>query len=872
MSIGEQADDNCERPASREGTEPQVGSLRWLRSRFARSARSRSDHPRLPFSAEPPSDWVRPWWAEHQGDPHSTVCSAAPSQVRYWNRDVPVEALLLANTLRRSWTTVGLPETPDRAEVDPRGLVVFGRWSLDWWVRAGEEWVFPSRASSVRQRLVDGMPAVETVLRVGGGEVVHRVSAARGAAVGLDDAERHVTKRASQVPQDDISAVPEVFVVEIANRTPAPVAIALAVRPYHLGAFEHSDGEIWGPSTMWGIDAISVDGPVMTIDDGFLHELGHAVVIIDRAPSDVVVGSHGSDCAAALVQFNANASAASERGVPVSIGTSSPSASAATTPQPQPPSISQTERMPKTERDLVSVACPQRLANVAAVFPLVAGATLRATVVGRGSAFDGNLPANSALSAAVLNAVPSLDRVANGWRHRVDAGCRLELPSGRLTDAALAARAAQLLATAPFDDGSGVVGPMLVSALSAGSQFAGDDLVQLLALIESGSPEQVRDLLLRQAQVQLPSGETSSMGVSVTGTSLVLAEHLLSLYPDPAFAEAIGEFAASAARWLLSRNAAQREMPWAVREGLRAGYRLLLRNGAARSASALWREAMSLPEALRVDVAAPVGARYRRHPSSAHTPIDTARASASQSFYRDGWARLPWEASGDGALATPSQRWEWLSHDTGLWIHAAVPWSPPLPFVAAELVDGTPADFVSDTAASCGHDIVATALLALAEARVAPQRAFERVEALVSVSSATLNWPTFMHPQLRTGTNGTGHDLVVGGLFVRTLLRLVVDVPDDGTLAKAQPPTLRLAAHWPMAWLGQPVEVHGVPTRIGSVSWALRWHGERPALLWEVVPHDSSSNPPVVTAPGLDPAFGAMGWHGEALLASPSAL
>lgn len=793
----------------------------------------RADRPRPPRPVEPPTGWVRPWWAERQLDSTSVAYAPAPSQVRYWNSDDHVEASVLANTLGRSWTTVGLPETLERAEVDPRGLVVCGGWSLDWWVRSGEEWAFPSRVSSVRQRLVDGMPVVETIMRIGGGDVSHCVAAARGAAVQLGDAERHVTRQDQRLQGDGASAVPEVLVMEIANRTPAPVAVALAARPCNLGAFEHEENEIWQWSNAWGIDEILIDGRVMTLGDGHRHAANRAVVVFDRVPGDVVVGSQGVDCAAGLVSSDGLAVTGQASSVPVSIGSSQSSDDPASTPE--------RERVP------ISVACAQRLANAAAVFPLVAGATLRAAVVGRGSAFEWDDDGSPALGAAVLDAVPGLERVANGWRRRVDAGCRIELPSGRLADAVLSARAAQLLATAPFDDGPGVVGPMLASALATDFQFAGDDLVQLLTLVESGAPEQVRDLLLRQAQAQFPSGETSSMGVSVTGTSLVLAEHLLSLHPDPAFAEAIGEFAATGARWLLTRDADGREEPWTIREGLRAGRRLLLRHGADRAAIALRHEAMRLPEAQRVD------------------PGD---APTSPSFYRDRAGRVPWTAPQRGAAAAPpSQRWEWISHDTGLWIHGAVPWAPPLPFVTPEPADGTPIDFVADTAASCGHDLVATALLGLAEARPAPARAFERLEALVSVASSTFSWPTYVHPQLHTGTNGTGHDLMVGGLFVRTLLRLLVDVPDNGMPYKAQTPTLRLAAHWPAAWLGQPVEVHDVPTRIGKVSWAVRWHGERPALLWDVVAHDPDGSAPEVTAPGLDPAFAATGWQGETLLA-----
>ena len=846
---------------------------------------------------EPPEGWVRPWWAERQLDPGSAGYAPEPSRVRYWLGDQQVSDIVLANTLGRSWTTIGMPETFDRADVDPRGLVELSNWSLDWWVRAGEEWVFPSRAAAVRQRLVEGMPVVETVLRVGGGDVVHRVGAARGTSVRLDEAQRHVNqRRGKRTTRDSTSAVPEVFVVEITNDTPAPVAVALAARPHHLGAFEHEDREIWEWSNAWCIDSITVDGRVMTLDHDLARAANRTAMIFDRAPGDVVLGSDGADCADALLEAGEQATTGQPSSVPVSIGGGASHAEPTSMLRSEPAST------PRPERAPVSVRCPQRLANAAAVFPLVAGATLRAAVVERGSVFEWDDAGSPALGAAVLDAVPGVDRVANGWRARVDAGCRLDLPGGRLTDAALAARAAQLLSTTPFDDGPGIAGPMLASALYTDAQFAGDDLVQLLALVESGVPEQVRDLLLRQAQAQDFSGVTTSMGISVTGTTLVLAEHLLSLHPDPAFAQGIGEFAAAAVRWLLRGQADLREEPWTIREGLRAGYRILLRLGAGRAANALQREAMSLSEALRVDVvgteASRASSRGRR--AGRHASVPSADAIGSLSFYRDRLGLVPWETSGDSNLRArrtarlarqvsggtssnveseqPDRRWEWLSHDTGLWIHAAVPWAPPLPFVGAEPADGTPTDFVDDAAASCGHDMVATALLAFAEARPAPGRAFGRLEALVSVASPTLNWPTFMHPQLRTGTNGTGHDLVVGGLFVRTLLRLLVDVPDKDLdssdlpvsgAANDAPASLRLAAHWPAAWLGQPVEVHDVPTRIGIVSWAVRWHGERPALLWDVAPHNPDATPPAVTAPGLDPAFSATGWQGEVLLAAP---
>lgn len=82
-----------------------------------------------------------------------------------------------------------------------------------------------------------------------------------------------------------------------------------------------------------------------------------------------------------------------------------------------------------------------------------------------------------------------------------------------------------------------------------------------------------------------------------------------------------------------------------------------------------------------------------------------------------------------------------------------------------------------------------------------------------------------------------------------------------------------LLPSWPREWHGRPVEAHDVRTAWGLVSFALRWHGSRPALLWEVTPRLGTTegrSAPEVRAPGLDPAFAAAGWSGEALLADPA--
>lgn len=62
---------------------------------------------------------------------------------------------------------------------------------------------------------------------------------------------------------------------------------------------------------------------------------------------------------------------------------------------------------------------------------------------------------------------------------------------------------------------------------------------------------------------------------------------------------------------------------------------------------------------------------------------------------------------------------------------------------------------------------------------------------------------------------------------------------------------------------GEPLEVHGAPTRSGSVSYAVRWHGARVALLWDV---QSAAKSVHLTAPALDPAWSTNEPTGEVLL------
>jgi len=69
----------------------------------------------------------------------------------------------------------------------------------------------------------------------------------------------------------------------------------------------------------------------------------------------------------------------------------------------------------------------------------------------------------------------------------------------------------------------------------------------------------------------------------------------------------------------------------------------------------------------------------------------------------------------------------------------------------------------------------------------------------------------------------------------------------------------------PESWLGSACEAHGVmATDRHRVSWAIRWHGERPAVLWEV---DGPTG--LRLRSGVDGAWSTTASQGEALWSAP---
>lgn len=177
----------------------------------------------------------------------------------------------------------------------------------------------------------------------------------------------------------------------------------------------------------------------------------------------------------------------------------------------------------------------------------------------------------------------------------------------------------------------------------------------------------------------------------------------------------------------------------------------------------------------------------------------------------------------------------------------------PDPEVVAALVDAVP--FLEAAGETDAAATVRAALVDL-EPAVGPSAPGDVdpvavVDEMVASASTTWTWPT-----------ADGLDRSVGESirFLDHVRRSFVDEHAD---------RVTLLPRVPQRWLGQSLEVHDVPTRHGSCAFAVRWHGARPALLWEI--DVTATSDPVTITCGLDPTWSTTEPSGEALLEAPAA-
>ncbi|MDE0652707.1 MAG: hypothetical protein OXI26_03555 [bacterium] len=130
--------------------------------------------------------------------------------------------------LETAWTVLAAAGAPGALAVDGAGGLTVGRvgWSLDWAIHAGEQVCVPRGAASLRQRTVGAEGAapvaLDTVVRAGDGDVSQLTYVA--------------------LPADVTAGA--LGVVELRNRTSAPVAVTLALRP----------GDHWRPDGLWWVE------------------------------------------------------------------------------------------------------------------------------------------------------------------------------------------------------------------------------------------------------------------------------------------------------------------------------------------------------------------------------------------------------------------------------------------------------------------------------------------------------------------------------------------------------------------------------------------------------------------------------------------
>ncbi|MEY2453064.1 MAG: hypothetical protein QOD92_2638 [Acidimicrobiaceae bacterium] len=705
-------------------------------------------------------DWVWPYWLENQLDPTSPAF-------------VPRGHLpFLTNVTARNWTAIGNVASTWEAIVDPRGLVTtwFDGWSLDWWIGGDDRWYLPSREqpSRMRQRLVGASPVVETVMRIPGGEAVHR---------------------AYSIVGDD-----ELVIVEIENRSRVPFAVALAVRPYN-------------PEGLAVIERIELhDETTVTVD-------GRPALLLPKAPARVAASTFHEGDSAATVMSGTAASA---------------------------------DAFPKRLRDEAGMA------QAAFIYPLPHTATLRVAlpmVASKRTRRRGLTRRRVERAPSYPTAIPSPDQVARGWAAQSSGGMRLVLPDERLQEA-VDANCRFLLV---LHDGADITpGP------STYHRFWFRDAAFLVAALDRyGFHAQAAEVLASYPGRQRVDGFFLSQPREwdANGCALwVLAEHW-RLTRDRELLDAVVGSVAKGAHWIERKRGSKRKrapelyglLPagvsaehlgpfdyffwddfWGV-AGLRAAAELLEAAGETAAAADVRRDA----DSFWADVKASLGIVANRLGSDA-IPAGPRR-------------RLDAGVIGSLVACDP--------------LHL-LPGDDPRVRATIDVVRDrfTLGDAFYQAISHTGLGTYLTLQVAAIELEVGDRRALDRLQWLMDAATPTWTWPEAIHPRLPGGCMGDGHHGWAAADFLSFVRHMLLR--ETGTTE----PGLALCSMIPDDWWGRGIEVHDAPTHFGRMSYAVRWHGDRPALLWELEPFDGVGRVRL-TAPGLDPTWSSEELRGDALLA-----
>ena len=150
-----------------------------------------------------------------------------------------------------------------------------------------------------------------------------------------------------------------------------------------------------------------------------------------------------------------------------------------------------------------------------------------------------------------------------------------------------------------------------------------------------------------------------------------------------------------------------------------------------------------------------------------------------------------------------------------------------------------------------------TMQLAAVELRAGDRRCLDRLAWLLDAATPDLDLARGDPPAPRRRVHGRRPPRLGGGRAA------VVRARPAGAGGGRRPGAV---ARWcRRAGTGAGWEVHDAPTAVGRVSYAVRWHGDRVALLWEVDARPGVG-PVRLTAPGLDACWSTTEARGEALL------
>ena len=700
-------------------------------------------------------DWIWPWWLERQLDPTS------PAFVPRGH--LPV----LTNVTQRNWTAVGNLASPFKAIVDQRGLVTpwFDGWSLDWWIGADDRWHFPSREAHVRQSLVGNGPVVETAMRVPGGDAVHRVYA--------------------------ISTDEDLAVVEIENRSPAPFAVAFAIRPYN-------------PEGLAVVERIGLHDRTATVD-------GRPALMFPTRPMRMAGGSfEDGDCARLVTDGLAG------------------------------------DRLPKNLR------CDVGLAQAAFLFPLAHTATIRVAV----PLMSEHRTRRSRLARRRVERMPQLPAAlptaaaaAKGWDAHADRGMRLDLPPGALADAVEANRRFLLL----FHDGADVTpGPYTYHRF-----WFRDAAAILTALDRYGFHDEAAEVLRTYPHRQHLDGFFFSQRQEwdANGAALfAMAEHWRLTGDRGGDLDLIDQ--ASVARgvsWIERKRHSKRRRKDEALTGLLP---------ASTSAEHLgpfdyfywddfwsWRGLLDGADLLDAVGDGASAARARQWAEGLARDITRSLELTAQRLGTDAIPAGPRRRIDPGVIGSL----------VACWPLGLLPPDHPGMKATAEVIRDRfclgPAFFQGISHTGLGTYL--TLQLAFVELAGGDRRALARLTWMLDAATPTFTWPEAIHPHLGGGCMGDGHHGWAAAEFLNFVRTMLVR-EDDGGLA--------LCSMLPADWMGQGIEVHDAPTHAGRLSFAVRWHGERPALLWDLEQRGESASPVRLTAPGLDPHWSSTAPRGEALL------